>query len=160
DWACCQREHRGFRLCRARGRQPPRRDSFNGLRASECLPRLGRRWLRARKAHIDPTPYFANRLSQFAKRFIDTALMGLPESGSYVVTAFVPVDEVVPLHSARLEGLGLDLTTVRTRDITESIIRAMEATTEALRHFYTRNSYVAFEDYVGQGVSFEMLHSL
>jgi hypothetical protein len=112
------------------------------------------------KAHVDPAPYFANRLGQFVKRFMDTALMGQTESGSYVVTAFVPVDEVIPLHSARFEGFEVSGATTRTRAVTESILQAIGATSQALQHYHSRNSYAAFENSVNLGVSFEMLHSL
>jgi hypothetical protein len=114
------------------------------------------------KSHVDKAPYFANRLGQYAKRFLDTALMGQTKVGSYIVTAFVPTLETISLTSARVDHLeaGDGTGRTRTRDVSESIAKSIEATVEALAHFHRRNSYSAFEDFVSQGVSYEMLHSL
>jgi hypothetical protein len=114
------------------------------------------------KSHMDKAPYFANRLGQYAKRFLDTALMGQTKVGSYVITAFVPASEVISLRSARGEGLEFGDVTggTRTREVSESISRSIEATVEALAYFNRRNSYSAFEEFVTRGVSYEMLHSL
>ncbi|HZM75001.1 MAG TPA: hypothetical protein VFC19_04700 [Candidatus Limnocylindrales bacterium] len=114
------------------------------------------------KSHVDKAPYFANRLGQYAKRFLDTALMGQTKVGSYIVTALIPTSETISLTSARVEGLEVRdaAGNARTGDVSESIAKSIEATVEALAHFHRRNSYTAFEESVGRGVSYEMLHSL
>jgi hypothetical protein len=113
------------------------------------------------KSHVSKFPHYGNRLGQFAKRFLESTLMGQTEPGSYVVTAYVPVEEAIPLHAAKWDGLDLErLTSARTRDITKSIVRALEATNDALTYFRKRNSYVSFEENVSNGVSYEMLTAL
>jgi hypothetical protein len=113
------------------------------------------------KSHVSKYPYYGNRLGQFAKRFLESTLMGQTEPGSYVVTAYVPVDEAIPLHATKWEGLDLErLTSARTRDITKSIVRALEATAEALTYFRKRNSYASFEENISNGISYEMLTAL
>lgn len=66
------------------------------------------------------------------------------------------------MTSARADGLEVRDTpgNTRTRDISESIAKAIEATVEALAHFHRRNSYAAFDEFVHRGVSYELLHSL
>lgn len=113
------------------------------------------------KSHVERAPYYANRLSQFAKRFLDSTLMGQTEPGSYIVNAFVPIDEHIQLQNLRSEGFEIaGLSAARTRDITQSIVGALDATSDALKHYYARNSFSAFDESVENGISYELLHSL
>ena len=113
------------------------------------------------KSFIDKAPYFANRLGKFARRYLDSALMGQTESGSYIINAYVPPDAEIALQGQRREIPDLyGTTSVQSGAISRSIAASFEATAEALEHYHLRRSYEGFERHVTDGISFELLHAL
>lgn len=88
------------------------------------------------KSFMEPgRRYYNNRHGQFANRYLDTVLMGQTAAGSYVITAYAPANISVPLKGSQSQVLGLegvDLTPAR--QVSTAIIKAVEATVEALEH--------------------------
>jgi hypothetical protein len=113
------------------------------------------------KAHVLKMRRFSNKLGQFAGRFLDSVLMGQTAIGSYVVTAYAPTDVGVPIIGSQVPGLGLSgVDVAHGRDITVSVARALEATSEAIEHYRRTASMSAFEAGVARGISFELSTSL
>ncbi|MFF2352456.1 hypothetical protein ACFVVL_22045 [Kitasatospora sp. NPDC058115] len=86
-------------------------------------------------------------------------LMGQTAPGSYIVTAFVPPTAGVPLKSEpepALEGLG----SVSSRSVSEAVVKAVEATLEAVEHFRSLGTLSGFIEGVPNGVSYEMTNAL
>lgn len=116
------------------------------------------------KAHMEPARQYVNRFSQFARRYLDTVLMGQTAAGSYVVTAYAPTGAVVPLKS-NIEGTlsfgDTAIEAVRSGDISESVVEALEAASEALAHYrQTSGSFAGFESGVSSGLSYEFTRAL
>lgn len=113
------------------------------------------------KAYRGPSRRFSNRYSQFAGRYLDHIFMGQSDFGSYVVTALALVDARVPIRDTAETTLGLEgVDFARGRDVTSSVLRALEATTEALDHFKSSGSMSGFDDQVNSGVSYELVVAL
>jgi len=113
------------------------------------------------KAFVDPAPYYISRLGQFARRFIDTTFMGQTEPGSYAVTAFVPTHQTVSLYSTKADTLGIaGIDAATTRQITQAIINAIDATVEAVDHQRSTSSFSGFEAGIERGISFELVNAL
>jgi hypothetical protein len=115
------------------------------------------------KTHIEHLKYYGNRLGQFANRYLDTVLMGQTAPGSYVVTAFAPASGFVPLSVSSIGTppmFELDSDITSTRSIGLSVMRAAEATKEAVEHYRERGSLSGFEELVSSGVSYEMTVAL
>jgi hypothetical protein len=115
------------------------------------------------KTHIEHQSYYGNRFGQFANRYLDTVLMGQTAPGSYVVTAFAPAAGFVPLSVSRIGTpplFELDSDITSTRAIGLSVMRAAEATKEAVEHYRERGSLSGFEELVSSGVSYEMTVAL
>ena len=115
------------------------------------------------KTHIERQSYYGNRFGQFANRYLDTVLMGQTAPGSYVVTAFAPATGFVPLSVSSIGTppmFELDSDITSTRAIGLSVMRAAEATKEAVEHYRERDSLSGFEELVSSGVSYEMTVAL
>ena len=87
--------------------------------------------------------------------------MGQSGTGSYVVTALALTEARVPIRNTAEDTLGLEgVDFARGRDVTASVVRALEATTEALGHFKSSGSMSGFDDQVSSGVSYELVTAL
>ena len=113
------------------------------------------------KAYMEPSRHFSNRYGQFAGRYVDQVIMGQSGTGSYVVTALAPADAKVPIRKTDDGALELEgVNVVSGRDVTSSVVRALEATTEALDHFKSLGSMSGFDEQVASGVSYELVIAL
>jgi hypothetical protein len=109
------------------------------------------------KSYMEPGRHFGNKHGQFANRYIDSVMMGQTEPGSYIVKAFAPSASTVPLRKGAEPALEVGPAAgVISRDISHSVVRALEATVEAIHHYRTSGSLAGFEEGVRQGVSYEM----
>ncbi|WP_271215003.1 hypothetical protein, partial [Pseudonocardia halophobica] len=133
-----------------------------GWRDGEELVRSARQTLVAgAKSHISRLRRFSNRFGQFAGRYLDNVLMGQTAVGSYVVTAYAPVDTPIALTSSKLDLASLPGTEAApAREVTLAIGRALEATQEAVEHFHSSGSLSGFEAGVSSGISFDLLTAL
>lgn len=113
------------------------------------------------KSYMEKQRQFRNRYGQFANRFLETIMMGQTEPGSYILSAYAPTAEEVPLHSTSADTLGLqNVDFAYTRDVTNAIIQSLDAVAEALEHYHRRSSLAAFSDGVRRGISYELTKSL
>ena len=86
------------------------------------------------KARLSKRAYYGNANGRFAKRFIESVLMGQTEIGSYVVTAFSPPDQAFPEKETLPGELSLPSVAIYTgRQIVQSLVDALSATLEAVR---------------------------
>ncbi|MFI8458764.1 hypothetical protein ACIGG8_25510, partial [Kitasatospora sp. NPDC085464] len=129
-------------------------------RSGERLIDSARRaMLAGAKFYLGPERHFVNRHGRFANRYLDQVLMGQTAPGSYIVTAFIPPSVDVPLKAhaePALEGLGA----ASSRSVSQAVVRAVEATIEAVDHFKSQGSFSGFLDGVPNGVSYEMASAL
>lgn len=113
------------------------------------------------KTHLSQLRRFSNRFGQFAGRYLDTVFMGQTAVGSYVVTAYAPVDSPVALSSTKAGVQSLPgLESASTREISLAVGRALDATQEAVAHFRSSGNLTGFDDAVARGVSFDLLTAL
>lgn len=131
-------------------------------RAGEQLITSARRTLLAgAKSFISPIKHYSNKFGQFANRYLESVLMGQTAPGSYIVTAYAPADAAVPIHGGSRSTPDLIGSNVaQSRDVSLAVVRAVEATIEAVEHYRAHHSLVAFEDGVNSGVSYEMATAL
>ena len=110
------------------------------------------------KAYMEPVRHFNNKFGQFANRYLDTIFMGQTAVGSYVVTAYAPVQSRVPLRGTKNDNLGYDGVDVAPgRDVSSALVHALDATVSALTDARASQEISSFEHAVEQGVSFELL---
>src|SRR5262249_17977367 len=110
------------------------------------------------KFYRAPLAYYGTKYWPFARRYIDSVLMGQTQPGSFVVTAFVPVNESVPLSASQEPGFS-DLEGVTCRDITFATVQALSATRQALEESRGSGTIVAFTDRgVESGISYELVN--
>jgi hypothetical protein len=115
------------------------------------------------KTNIEHLKYFGNRYGRFANRYLDSVLMGQTAPGSYIVTAFTPVNGSIQVSSAREDSESMfpvATESVSTRSIGISMMTAAMATKEAVDHYRSRASLAGFEDLVSLGISYEMTTAL
>ena len=128
---------------------------------SELIDSARRTLIAGAKAHRGPSRHFSNRHGQFAGRYLDQVFMGQSEVGSYIVTAFAPTEASVPIRGTPEGTLGLDgVDTVRSRDVTLSVVGALEAASEAVDHYRSSGSMAGFSEQVARGVSYELVTAL
>lgn len=109
------------------------------------------------KSYMAPDRHFGNRHGQFANRYLDSVMMGQTEPGSYIVKAFAPSASTVPMRKTSEPVLDVGAAAgVFSRDISQSVVRALEATVEAIHHYRTSGSLAGFDEGVRHGVSYEM----
>ncbi|MEU6282414.1 hypothetical protein [Streptomyces sp. NPDC047028] len=136
---------------------------FIEWRSGERLVESARRTLLAgAKSYMGPDRHFVNRHGRFAHRYLDQILMGQSAPGSYIITAYAPPNAGVPLStssaapSIALPELGL----ASVRDVSHAVVRAVQATIEALDHYRSSGSLSGFEAGVVRGISYEMTNAL
>ncbi|MFJ2632732.1 hypothetical protein ACIO6U_12385 [Streptomyces sp. NPDC087422] len=130
-------------------------------RDGELLISSARRTLLAgAKSFMEPVRHFSNRFGQFANRYLESVLMGQTAPGSYIVTAYAPVDVTVPLRGGSQSPDLTSSNVAQSRAINIAVVRAVEATVEALEHYRSHQSLSGFEDGVRNGVSYEMTTAL
>ena len=127
----------------------------------ELIDSARRTLIAGAKAYRGPSRNFSNRFGPFAGRYLDQVFMGQSGTGSYVVTALALTEARVPIRNTAEDTLGLEgVDFARGRDVTASVVRALEATTEALGHFKSSGSMSGFDDQVSSGVSYELVTAL
>jgi hypothetical protein len=117
--------------------------------------------LAAAKSQVTKMPYYGNHTGRFAHRYLQSVLMGQTEVGSYVVVAFTPVNDLFYEKEPKegvppLPNIGAH----SGRDITHSLVNALEATQEAVEHFRASASLAGFDDAVQRGVSKEFAEAV
>ncbi|MFC7591241.1 hypothetical protein ACFQYP_51755 [Nonomuraea antimicrobica] len=113
------------------------------------------------KSYMERMSYYGNKLGSFAKRYLDSVLMGQTSPGSYVVTAFAPVAERVPIRASSSNTLGFEgIDVVQSRKLNIAVVNSLEATVEAITHYRSTASYSGFDVGVERGVSYEMTVAL
>ena len=113
------------------------------------------------KSYIEPSRHFSDRFGQFANRYLDHVLMGQSRTGSYTVTAVAPTEAVVPITDTTKPALDLEgVTVARARNVTASVVGALEAAVEAVDHFKASGSMSGFDEQVDRGVSYELVTAL
>jgi hypothetical protein len=116
--------------------------------------------LSAAKARISRSPYYGQRYSRFARRYLESCQMGQTQIGSYVVTAYAPVTEVFPETASSRPRKGGLVPTYTGREITETLVVALESTQEAIDHWNENASMSGFNEAIKSGVSKEMVEAL
>ena len=128
---------------------------------SELIDSARRTLIAGAKAHRGPSRHFSNRHGRFASRYLDQVFMGQSEVGSYIVTAFAPTEASVPIRGTPEGTLGLGgVDTVRSRDVTLSVVVALEAASEAVDYYRSSGSMAGFSEQVDRGVSYELVTAL
>jgi len=134
---------------------------FISWREGEELVSSARKTLLAgAKSYMEPVRHFSNRFGQFANRYLDSVLMGQSAPGSYVVTAYAPVRNSIPLHGAQATPDLVSSNVADGRSVSLAVAKAVEATSEALDHYRARGSLSGFEYGIANGVSYEMTMAL
>jgi hypothetical protein len=118
--------------------------------------------LAAAKSIVQKRAYYGNTSGRFAHQFLDSVLMGQTEVGSYVVTAFTPVDQRFYEKPPKAdEPQSLDVGVHRGREITQALVTSLVATQEAVAHYEANSrSLAGFEAGVASGVSRELANAL
>jgi hypothetical protein len=116
--------------------------------------------LAAAKSRVIKLPYYGNRGGRFAHRYLDAVLMGQTEIGSYVVVAYTPVEEVFYESETQIAPALMNIGGHSGREITSSLVTALEATQEAVEHFQSSASLAGFDDAVQHGVSKEFAEAI
>lgn len=131
-------------------------------RSGEILVESARLTLLAgAKAFLGGARHFVNRHGRFANRYLDQILMGQTAAGSYIVTAYAPPHVAIPLKGgADVENQIVGVGTAQVREVTEAVVRSVEATVEALEHYRQNGSLAGFEDGVARGISYEMTNAI
>ncbi|WP_326678261.1 hypothetical protein [Streptomyces sp. NBC_01237] len=133
---------------------------FIDWRSGERLIESARRTLLAgAKFYLNPDRHYVNRNGRFAGRYLDQVLMGQTSPGSYIVTAYAPPEAGVSLSSADAFSLP-HVGSAPARDVSLAVVKAVEATAEAIDHYKTSGSLSGFEDGVSRGISYEMAQAL
>ncbi|MEU3082704.1 hypothetical protein AB0391_08020 [Streptomyces albidoflavus] len=136
---------------------------FIAWKSGERLVESARRTLVAgAKSYMGPGRHFVNKHGRFAHRYLDQILMGQSAPGSYIITAYAPPNGGVPLSgsadSSTFAVPELELASVR--DVSRSVVRAVQATVEALDHYRSSGSLSGFETGVIDGISYEMTNAI
>ncbi|MEU3818016.1 hypothetical protein AB0E74_00125 [Streptomyces sp. NPDC030392] len=136
---------------------------FIAWKSGERLVQSARKTLVAgAKSYMGPGRHFVNRHGRFAHRYLDQVLMGQSAPGSYIITAYAPPNAGVPLSGSvdtpTLTAPELGLASVR--DVSQAVVRAVQATVEALQHYRSSGSLSGFEAGVAKGISYEMTNAI
>lgn len=136
---------------------------FIAWKSGERLVESARRTLVAgAKSYMGPGRHFVNKHGRFAHRYLDQILMGQSAPGSYIITAYAPPNGGVPLSGSSdsptfaVPELGL----ASVRDVSQAVVKAVQATVEALDHYRTSGSLSGFEAGVIDGISYEMTNAI
>ncbi|GAB7032115.1 hypothetical protein AB0G35_35860 [Streptomyces sp. NPDC021749] len=136
---------------------------FIAWKSGERLVESARRTLIAgAKSYMGPGRHFVNKHGRFAHRYLDQVLMGQTAPGSYVITAYAPPNAGVPVSpSADASAFAIpELGLASVRDVSQAVVKAVQATVEALDHYRSSGSLSGFEAGVTQGISYEMTHAI
>lgn len=112
------------------------------------------------KAYMAPRRKYGTTFGQFANRYMDTVFMGQTSISSYVVTALTPVESMIPEYSKTLQDEQLGDYIATGRRVTQSIVKAVGSTVEAVAHYRATGSFAAFEEGVRSGISYEIVSAL
>jgi hypothetical protein len=116
----------------------------------------------AAKASVTKARHFGNKNGQFANRYLASVLMGQTEPGSYVVTAYAPSEEDIPLKPASANSPSIPgVDSLRGRDVAKCLTGALGAAREAIDYFRQHNSSLdGFDAGVESGFSYELANAL
>ncbi|MFE6897084.1 hypothetical protein ACFVFJ_09460 [Streptomyces sp. NPDC057717] len=77
------------------------------------------------------------------------------------MTAYAPPRVGIPLSASSAEASSLpDVGVAHAREVSQAVVRAVEATAEAVEHYRNSGSLAGFEDGVARGISYEMTQAL
>lgn len=111
------------------------------------------------KATHKPRRRFANADAVIAEDYLAACKMGQTQVGSYVVTALTPTGgSFVATRSTKVNQKKLPV--FEGRDITQTLVTALEASVSAIAASETGEKPEAFESHVPQGVSYELVRAL
>ncbi|MEU8473890.1 hypothetical protein [Streptomyces hygroscopicus] len=112
------------------------------------------------KTRKSKAAYFGNANSFLAKSFLDSVLMGQTEVGSYVITAYVPPEEVYTERKMN-PGETIPLLGRHTgREITLGMVDALSAARESVDHFNASGSTYGFVENVRRGFCYELTQAV
>lgn len=117
----------------------------------------------AAKATKTPRRYHGNSSAYLAKHFLESAIMGQTEVGSFVVTALSPSGErfhYSKADSEKTEGYDEAMTTVTGREVIARLESALSAARDALDEFRKTPRVEVFDESVSRGVSYELVVAL
>ncbi len=154
------RAHRAFDALRFRKETSAPRGLIVWTAGEELIASARETLTAGAKAFMGPRRKFGPSHAQFAHRYLDSVFMGQTTEGSYIVTALAPVEAAIPVSHRRLEDVPRDGDVVTGRAVTESVMRAVEATVEALHHYRASGSFSGFEEGAPIGVSYEIVGAL
>ncbi len=115
------------------------------------------------KSQFEKIPYYGNRYWKGANGYLASVRLGQTEPGSYVVRVLAGVtsppdaDGVLELESE--DHVILDYGTT-TRMLTESLVGAINAASQAVHAFMETGDDDTFVDYVDQGISADLFRGL
>ncbi|MFI1583226.1 hypothetical protein [Embleya sp. NPDC020630] len=134
---------------------------FIGWRSGERLIESARRTLLAgAKSFAGPDRHFVNRHGRFANRYLDQVMMGQTSPGSYIVTAYAPPNVDIQVSSGHPANTLGEFGNASVRAVSQAVVRAVEATVEALDHYRSTGSLSGFESGVSRGISYEMANAI
>jgi hypothetical protein len=111
------------------------------------------------KATSKPRRRFANADTTIAEEYLAACRMGQTQVGSYVVTALTPSHgSFATSRSTKSDAKKGPI--FQGRDITDTLIRALEASKEAIHESRTGAQPEILETYVPHGVSLELVRAL
>ncbi|BBC35430.1 hypothetical protein SGFS_067240 [Streptomyces graminofaciens] len=112
------------------------------------------------KTRKSKAAYFGNANYFLAKSFLDSVLMGQTEVGSYVITAYVPPEEVYTERKIN-PGETMPLLGRHTgREITLGMVDALSAARESVDHFKASGSTHGFVENVRRGFCYELTQAV
>lgn len=108
--------------------------------------------------------YFGNSNSYIAKRFLEASIMGQTQVGSFVVTAYTPAEQVIPVSQSeetKSTSQNLDPIIQTTgRDIINTLSASLGVVRAATDEFARNADIRIFEESVKSGVSYELMKTL
>ncbi|MQY14240.1 hypothetical protein SRB5_44020 [Streptomyces sp. RB5] len=114
----------------------------------------------AAKSRKSRLPYYGNANSYIARSFLDSVLMGQTDVGSYVVTAYVPPDEVFTEKMIPAGSTVPLLGSHSGREITKGLMEVLQTTREAVDHFTSTGSSHGFIENVRGGLCYEITQAV
>lgn len=111
------------------------------------------------KTTSKPRRRFANADTTIAEEFLSACRMGQTQIGSYIVTALTPTHGKFATSRSAKPG-GKKGPVFEGRDITHTLVRALEASTAAILEAHSGAEPASFESYVPHGVSLELVRAL
>lgn len=103
---------------------------------------------------------FANAETPISDAFLERCLMGQTRVGSYVVTALTPAHGSFSSSGSTAVGDAVKAPTYDGRAITSKLQSALAAVAEAVHETRSGGSVEAFDSYINNGVSLELIRSI